>query len=58
MPCTKARKIEHECDRDAEPHLLLVGKLAPVFPADRIAFIDHGRIVCANRAAHENQKTS
>src|SRR5258708_38978722 len=58
MPCTKTRKVEHECDRDAEPHLLLVGKPAPLLPADRITFVDHGHIVCANRAAHKNQKMS
>jgi hypothetical protein len=36
--------------------LLLVGKLAPLIPADGIAFVDHGRIVCTNRAAYKNEK--
>jgi hypothetical protein len=36
--------------------LLLVGKLAPFLPAYGVTFVDHGRIVRTNRAAHDNAR--
>jgi hypothetical protein len=53
MPLAKTRKIEHERNGDAEPHLLLIGELTPLIPSYCIAFVDHGRVLCTDRAEND-----